>query len=295
MILSYLGLSEPIKIVNNLFQNKIISYRRANPGMPLPLTMGGVHGPDLGISANFASQYEMSVYINAKDLFDKSDIIFVFLPEKSLRNLAKDLKGHNIRDKIICHFSPAFDSDVLDFGPENTYISFFIPTYKISGGDIPEADDIFVEGYGIRFYEMGCIMDILGINYVNIERNDKTAYLAAANFMNEIPKYIEQMAYKLMKISLHNTPNLCDELISKHHSSEYILNSYNPISAHDALFVRKQSDFFASMGLDEFSSLYAALLLSQRQNAREESTSDIKIKKICRKLLKDSLKNTEDI
>lgn len=284
MKFSYLGMSEPMNVVHEALMRYIVSYRRSHSVVP-PLIAGGIFSSKLEEAAVFAAANEMAVYTSAADIINKSHIIFCFLPEKALKGLASSLRGHGITGKIFCHFNPAFDAEVLDFGSDNTYVSFFIPVYQhANDGIIPHK--LFVEGYGRRFDEITYIAQILDIPLTPITREDKTLLLIAANLLNDFPTYIEQIAQKLMRISFYNNPELADYIFEKYKSHDYTINSYDPTNTANIRFVENQSDILKSIGLNDVSTLFASYLLAKTTKYNPDNEAMSRIADIARKLMK---------
>lgn len=288
MEFSYLGLSEPVDIVNSVLLNHTVSYRRTNRNHTPPLRFGGVYGADLQMTANFAAKNEMAVYTKAYDIFSKSDIILVFLPNKAIKSLAASLRGHGITGKIICHFSPSLCADVLDFGVGNTYLSMFMPTYYNQGDATFRPDTVLVEGYGSKMSEAEAIMDMLGINYITFSRENKLAYLAAASFLSDFPRLVESAAHRLMKMSLYSAPQLADSIMEHYKAGDCVINSCSVADSSDYGFFKSQSEVLSSLGIDDISTLFATMLLAQQQSFKADSVSTAKFDRMCKKLLKYS-------
>ncbi len=284
MRFSYLGLREPVNLINDALFSFIRSFRRKQPMLP-PLTPSGVYAQNVEEAARFAANNEMAVFTSASQFLKSSDIIFCFLPDKALKNIAHDLRGHEIKGKIFCHFSPAFNAEVLDFGEENTYASFLIPCLeKLPDGKM-KPTDIFVEGYGARYDEIFYVCQILGITLHEISKNDKLMFMTATSMLTDFKDYIEQAARKLLKISLYNNYELYKEISAKHNNKDYILNNYDPIKASDVRTLESQSDMLSSMGLDEVSTLYASLLLAKVRGLDAQTPASSRVEEIAQKLI----------
>ncbi len=284
MRFSYLGLNEPVNLINDSLFSFIRSFRHKEPMLP-PLTPSGVYATNIEDAARFAANNEMAVFTSVNQFIKSTDVIFCFLPDKALKGLAADLKGHGIKGKIFCHFSPAYSSDVLDFGEENTYASFFIPTFEKLGDGKIKPSDIFVEGYGERYDEIFYVCQILGIKIHEISKNDKLMYLASASMLTDFKDYIEEVSKKLLKISLYNNYDLYEEILGKYKSHDYIINSYDAASASDVATIRAQCELIKSIGIDEVSNLYSSLVLSKSGNNDTANPSSNQIKDIALKLL----------
>ncbi len=284
MRFSYLGLNEPINLINPSLFSFIRSFRHKEPMLP-PLTPSGVYALNLEETARFAANNEMAVYTSATQLIKSSDIIFCFLPDKALKGLASDLRGHGIKGKIFCHFSPAFNADILDFGEDNTYASFFIPSFeKLTDGKL-KPSDMFIEGYGDRYDEILYVCKILGIPFHEINKNDKLMYLTAISMLTDFKDFIEEASKKLLKISLYNNYDLYEEILVKYKSKNHILNHYDPTNADDVRTIEAQSDLLSSIGIDDVSALYASLILAKARGLDRQSIAGEHIKHIARQLI----------
>ena len=284
MRFSYLGLNEPINLINDFLFSFIRSFRRKQPMLP-PLTPSGIYAQNVEEAARFAADNEMAVFTSADQFIKSSDIIFCFLPDKALKNLARDLRGHEIKGKIFCHFSPAFNAEVLDFGEENTYASFLMQCLeKLPDGKL-KPTDIFVEGYGSRYDEIFYVCQILGIALHEISKNDKLMYMTAMSMLTDFKDYIEEASKKLLKISLYNNYELYENILEKYNSKDYILNNYDPLKTSDVRTVEAQSDMLSSIGLDDVSTLYASLLLAKARGLDAQTSASSHIKQIAQKLI----------
>ncbi len=284
MRFSYLGLSEPVNLINDALFSRIRSFRHKEPMLP-PLNPSGVYASDFKEAAKFASKNEMATYTSVMPFIKSTDVIFCFLSDAAIRGLAADLRGHGIKGKIFCHFSPALNADVLDFGDENTYASFFIPTLKKTGNSNPEPSDIFIEGYGDRYDEIFYVCQILGIPLHEISKKDKLMYITAVSMLTDFSKYIENASEKLLKIALYDDYSLYEDIISKFGSSEYIINSYDPVASSDVRMVEAQREMFKAIGLDDVSTLYASLLLAKTKSVQDEINLSERIKDIALKII----------
>lgn len=285
MVFSYLGLSKPLTVVNEAIMSYIGAYYKKHGRISAPLTPGGVYGTDISAVANFAAANDMCAYITADEMIRKSDIIFCFLPDKAIRTLAQSLRGHGIRNKIFCHFTPAFDANILDFGTDNTYISFFIPVYQHMQTGKIKPKHIFAEGYGDRFDEVTYIAEMLDIPLTLISTEDKAIYLTAANFLNDFSTYIEQAAKKLMRISLYSRPELADTIFKQYKSQDHTLNSYDPIKGGNVRFLENQSDMLSALGLKDVSTLFGSLLLAESRMIDSDKPGYSRITDIAKRLI----------
>jgi len=286
MRFSYLGLSEPVNLVNDALFSCIRSFRHKEP-MLQPLNPSGVYTSDFNATAKFASQNEFATYTQVMPFIKNSDIIFCFLPDTALKGLANDLRGHGIKNKIFCHFSPAFNADVLDFGEENTYASFYIPTLKKLPNGSFQPSDVFIEGYGDRYDEIFYVCSILGIKLHEISKKDKLMYISAMTMLTDFQSYIENASKKLLKISLYNDYSLYEDILSKYKNDEYVINNYDPVVTSDIRTINAQKELFDSIGLDDVSTLYASLLLAKSRSMQNDINASEQIKAIALKLIND--------
>lgn len=286
MVVSYLGLSDPLEAVNEAVLNHIVSYRKANNGLSTILEIGGIYDTNLRVAANFAAKYEIAVYTRLEDFIKRSDAIFVFLPDNMLKKFCNTLKAAKVKNKIICHFNPGYNADVLDLGEENTYVSFYIPSFRKCSDGKSKPDIVFVEGYGKDFANIEIIMNLLDFKFCMMSEIEKELYLTAANFLNDFPKHIENVAHRLMKIALHGNPSVAEEIFNNYKDNQILINSYDPVATSNSGFLTKQYDVISKMGISDIASLFAAFILSENYCYGMDFAAQMKIERMCRKLLK---------
>lgn len=73
-------------------------------------------------------------YDNAFDLMDECDMIFITVPDGSIKKVWKEISGHNIKGKLICHCSGAMSSEDAFEGIGETGASGFSihPLFAVS-------------------------------------------------------------------------------------------------------------------------------------------------------------------
>jgi len=275
---SYLGLSNPINEINTLITASLSRFRKKN-GLDLPsLSPGGVFSNNLSETASFASKTNMAIYTSAQDLFRKSDIIFVFVPDSALRTLASSLRGHGIRDKIICHFSHGFNASVLDFDHMNTYVSIMHLT------SFDESENVWVaEGYGEQFDGFLSSLRAVGINVTDISITDKSLLLAGLNIASKMPEMIANASENLIKKAFESNPKIGEKLTD----SSLTLNlSSNHVRNLNLL--HDQKDVLTTQGLYESAILYGAYLATASEHISNQNAKS-EVKKLISQMINESL------
>ena len=284
MVFSYIGLGEPIKLINKILLSSIADFRRNNDVTSAYLKPGGVFGSDLGKCASFAAENDMAVYLSAGDVIRKSDIIFTFLPDKALKGLAQSLSGHGVENKIFCHFSPAFDASVLDFGGDNTYASFYIPALPKHFSSIDDMPLFIVEGYGDKFEEICTIMRIMNLSFQTVNFKEKQLLISAMNLVGRFRSHIEDSAQRLIKIALHSSPE-GEQIFESVISGACTPVTYDPTDTSDAKFAECQRKALMSLGIKDVSAQVGAMLLSGLYSKPQTDSSYSAIKTSAMKLL----------
>ncbi|MBE7050285.1 MAG: hypothetical protein E7394_05875 [Ruminococcaceae bacterium] len=285
MIFSFLGLSKPASKVSDALMKIVKEYRMKMSGANSPLNPGGVYVPNLEICTGFASSSNMAVYMNVNDLIRKSDIIFVFLPDATLKSLQKTFRRYDIKGKIFCHFSPEYDAETLDFGSDNTYVSILVPAIKKNGA-LDFSYGIITQGYGERYNEFLGAIETLGIKVKCLNSDEKCLYQGAVSIMKNVPKLAVESSRKLAKSVLGSDCDIVKLFDDVKNSGEYILSSNSPCEKGDTDYIDLQKKLMKSMGLEDSQVFYAALLLAKGLDAASDSSQTIKdiAKSIIRKL-----------
>ncbi len=276
MVYSFIGLGKPIAAVNNILKTKIREYRKQNPYRDCPLEAGGIYATDLSRAASFAGDNDMCVYVSIDELIGKSDIIFVFLTDKALKNIAVNLGRYIIKGKIFCHFNPAYSADIMDFNSANTYISMFIPHLLKDDEGHSYAKHIIAEGYGRNLEKLKDIFNNLSLDVSFITAEEKVMYLTAVNLCRDMNFVINAAAQRLTKYALASYRDLRDELIELVSQTPSDLNSYNPIEKGDVDFISRQCEMLKALGINDITDLYCSLLkISAQLSGNKENIENI--------------------
>lgn len=284
MIYSFIGLGKPISAVNNILQTHIKNYRKSHFGEMPVLTPGGVFASNLTAAAKFAGDNDMCVYMSVNDLLEKSDIIFVFLNDKALKNISVTFGKVPVKGKIFCHFSPAFSADILDFNSANTYLSLYLPYITKDGDGHSLSKHIIAEGYGKNVDRFKEAMQLLSVKCSFVGREERLMYLTAVNLVKDMPRILKYTAAKLMKYALAGDKELCSELMDIAMENPEALSSYDPVESDDADFAENQCKVLKFLGIDDITKLYA-VLLGAGVNMAEPSEASERIKAIAKRTL----------
>ena len=257
---SFIGLGKPIGAFNNLLRSHIKPYRMSHFGEEIPLEAGGVFSSNLSGAAAFAGDNDMCVYMSLEELLINSDIIFVFLSDKALRNISLSFGKHDVKNKIFCHFNPAYSADILDFNSRNTYISMCLPYFVKDKNNHTTGEHIIAEGYGKQLDKFKEALSLLNINCSFITQDEMLIYHTASFVARDMPIVLNYTAKRLMRYALASHTELSDKITSLVSDNPSILNTYNPIDAMDCDFVSKQCDALKCLGIDEITKLYLSLV-----------------------------------
>ncbi len=260
MTYSFLGLGKPIAAVNNILKTRIMSFHRDNPDRTLPLEPGGIFASDISMAAAFAGDNNMCVYMSIDELLQKSDIIFIFLTDKALKNISLTLGKHLIKGKIFCHFSGGYFADILDFNSANTYLSMYLPYFTKDNEGHTISPHILAEGYGKNIDRLMEVFSELKINITFITAEEKLMYLTAVNLAKDMPLVLKETAKRLAGYALASGPDTSRELVHMLTETPSELNSYNSMEARDADFVSRQFDILKSVGIEDITNLYGSLV-----------------------------------
>jgi len=285
MTYSFIGIGKPISAFNNILQNHIKAYRKSKFGKESILTAGGIFASNLSAAAKFAGDNDMCVYMSLGDLIEKSDIIFIFLSDKALKNISVNLGKHYPKGKIFCHFSPAFSADILDFNSSNTYLSLFLPYITKDEKGNSTSDCIIAQGYGKNLDTFNELMNKLSIKLSFVSPEEKIMFHTAVNIAKDMPLILNYTAQRLMKYALASDKSLSDELISMISNNPTDFISYDTVENEDTDFALRQCSILKSLAIDDITNLYSSLLgISAQIHGNNEFSQQID--KITKKVLK---------
>jgi len=219
------------------------------------------------------------------DLIEKSDIIFIFLSDKALKNISVNLGKHYPKGKIFCHFSPAFSADILDFNSSNTYLSLFLPYITKDEKGNSTSDCIIAQGYGKNLDTFNELMNKLSIKLSFVSPEEKIMFHTAVNIAKDMPLILNYTAQRLMKYALASDKSLSDELISMISNNPTDFISYDTVENEDTDFALRQCSILKSLAIDDITNLYSSLLgISAQIHGNNEFSQQID--KITKKVLK---------
>lgn len=272
MIFSYLGLSDPINYINNYFQQKICKHRKLNSALPAPLECGGVFSSDLNQSTVFASENDMGVFLNPADLFEKSDIVFVFLPDNAVKNLASSLRGHGITNKIIIHFSKVYGSEILDFDPSNTYISIYLPYYT---KDVTDDKLIFyIEGYGNRFDDFLYCLRMMEVTPVTMSYDEKALLISSISLKKDLIDAANEISNSFITASFKDKPIIAQMLRQGLDGKDICLNTYSASKIGNISYINEQTELAENYGIGYAKAFIGSLLLFNAHKTQDEEKSN---------------------
>lgn len=260
MIYSYIGSSGQLASFDNMLKKKIEADKRQKNSFVSILEPGGVYSGNAGASASLAGEMDMCAYLSMRDAIEKSDIIFMFLSDGDLEKMSSYLARFKVRDKIFCHFSPAYSADVLDFSSDNTYVSMYIPYFERDNEDKSYPEYLIAYGYGRRLKKFKDLLSELGINCCFVSSEEKLLCLTAVNMAREMPTALTSTAQKLIKYSLASSPVLSESIRSIMDENPKRLSGYDAIEADNKDFALTQCKLLSDLGLADITKMYISLL-----------------------------------
>ncbi len=260
MVYSYIGASKQIYSFNNMLKHKIEADKRLKKSFVSPLETGGIYSGAAGTTAAIAGELDMSAYLSVRDVIEKSDIIFMFLSDKDLKNISGYLGRFKVKNKIFCHFSPAYSADILDFSSDNTYISMYMPYFVRDNENEPYPEHILAYGYGRRLDKFKEIMSELNISCSFVSSEEKLLCLTAVNMAREMPSTLTSTAQRLVKYSLATSPEISESIRRIMDENPKRLSGYDAVEADNKDFALTQCRLLANLGLSDITKMYISLL-----------------------------------
>lgn len=146
----------------------------------------GIYSKDANISVNAAIALNCGVFLSLNDLFNEADIIFIGAGDSKLPQFSEMFKDNHVHDKILCHFSESYNSDILSCGTTNTYASFYMP-YARKTAKLQNLTDecIMVEGFGKDFKKFSKMLTALHDKVVVCNESDKALAVLARRFSTD--------------------------------------------------------------------------------------------------------------
>ncbi len=260
MVYSYFGASRQILSFNNMLKKKTDEDKRIKKSFVSILEADGIYAGTVDTTANLAGELDMCAYLNPKDVIEKADIIFIFLDDEDLKKISDYLGRFNVRDKIFCHFSPAYTAKILDFSPANTYISMYLPYLVEDNASEAYPEHIIASGYGRRLADFKKVFTELGIDCSFVSPEEKLLCLTAVNMVREMPAALTATAQRLVKYALATSPDMSEGIRRVMSENPHMLNGYDAIKEDNEDFALTQCQLLANVGLNDITKMYISLL-----------------------------------
>ncbi len=138
-------------------------------------------------SATEAAKFtHTKAYNSLEALVNDSDVLFLTVPDSSIRSVYQQISAFPLRDKYICHCSGAKTSAEVfpDIDKQGAYEFSVHPLFAVSDkyNAYKELSDVFftIEGNKQKLPEMMKMLKSTGINIQSIDGKHKTKYHASA-------------------------------------------------------------------------------------------------------------------
>ncbi len=164
-----------------------------------------------GFSVIFHSSHYKNDILNIKNesntdkFLSESNTVFIAVKDKDIKSKVDIIKNHNVKGKIIIHFSGYHSSDILSelkdrggiIGSFHPIFSF--PQKNIDLTKISEAGELYgsYEGDNIGMDRVKEIFGKIGFNVFEISKDDKHLYHLSLTLISNYPFYIVELG-KLM-------------------------------------------------------------------------------------------------
>lgn len=162
----------------------------------------GIYSKDANISVNAAITLNCGVFLSLNDLFNEADIIFIGAGDSKLPQFPEVFKNNHVHDKILCHFSESYNSDILSCGTTNTYASIYMP-YARKAAKLQNLTDecIMVEGFGKDFKKISKMLASLHDNVVICSESDKALAVLARRFSTDYVTELLSVSVQMCKFA----------------------------------------------------------------------------------------------
>jgi len=199
------------------------------------LKISGVICKNATQTTNMAIELNIKAYLTLNDAIKDADILFVAQPDSTLAYFSEVLKGNCVRNKILCHFSRKYDSDILSCGTTNSCYSVVLPylsRYTMRSDHYMNNIVVF-EGYGKRHdeFEKAAENTLEKITFCN--KHNHRMCMMSSRMINEYLKAVILTAKQIAKFA-----NTYDENIFK----SYIINTVSEACNADTLTYDKDAD-----------------------------------------------------
>jgi len=149
---------------------------------------------NLKLSGYFSRTYKHAVdaadftksspYKTTKELVNKSDIIFITVPDAMIYDVYLSLKGYDLNGKILCHTSGALSADIFkDINKLSAYGYSIHPSFAVNDkmNSFKKLHDAFftIEGNEEKLDVIKELLKVMGNSYQVIKSKDKYKYHAS--------------------------------------------------------------------------------------------------------------------
>jgi len=189
---AFIGNDSIIEMFSKPFQSAITDSDK--------LKICGVMSTDVQCTTKLAIALNTKAYLSVDALLKDADIIFVCRHDNHLAAFSTLMKEKRVRGKIFCHFSPRYDSSILNFSSTNSYFSVGFP-YMGTGSQKVKELMITFEGDGKRYDEFEQTMLSIFPKAIFCTKNDKRLSSIAARIITDYLKFVIGVSMKFFKAS----------------------------------------------------------------------------------------------
>ncbi|WP_256372272.1 Rossmann-like and DUF2520 domain-containing protein [Caloramator sp. E03] len=250
------------------------------------------------LSCQSAADFTKTKVLSLEELILSCDYIFITTPDNVISSLWESIKNFDLKGKSIFHMSGCLTTDVFCDAKKIGVFSYSLhPLYPFTDRECYKylKDVIFsVEGENIN--NIKSFLDLAGLKYFLIDKNDKAKYHAAAVFAsnyivslakiskeillecNMDEKFIVDAIYPLMQGAILN---IKEKGVEDSLTGPIVRGDYNTIKLHlDS--IEKYKEIYKSLGLTALNIEMEKLKRCKDEDCMEKMEKLNKIEKMLR-------------
>ena len=166
------------------------------------IVIDGILCRDISQSTKIAITLNRKAFTTLENALYNADMLLVAHPESKLGQFSESMKLHHVRNKIMCHFSQAYDSSVLSCGVTNSCYAISLP-YRFNSEKASDLANslITIEGGGKRHEEFVSALQNSVKKLVVCNKNDKRLSAISVRIIRQYMKIIINLSKHLFKIA----------------------------------------------------------------------------------------------
>ena len=253
---------------------------------------------NLKLSGYFSKTYENAVtageftksnsYKTIGELVNKSDIIFITVPDSVIYDVYLSLKEYDLKGKILCHTSGALSAGVFkDIHNHGAYGYSIHPSFAISDKmhSYEQLSDAFftIEGDEKKLDIIKELLKIMGNSYKVINADDKYKYHASLVMASNLVIGLYHTSLKTLKecgFSDLEAKKVMDPLLFNNAKSICGLGCVNaltgPVDRNDITTVKEHLSVLEGTSLEVYNLLSNELIEIAKQKYQDRSYENLK-------------------